>query len=171
MVSFCWFPNFSWRLLFVLCMAIWLSSSKPPNLALPVSLANYTCTCSLQLVYAFQTADSANIMPYTIIMGEGLTLTLLYTLYYCIQHYTPLCWWCQSCHTSVPCIYIFCSVDLNAADTGVQLKTTVVAQDRKPGSAEAKRDSQCQCWCVSQCHSVATSSLVLFFFLAICGLV
>ena len=39
------------------------------------------------------------------------------------------------------------SVDLNAADTGVQLKTTVVsAADRsKPGSAETKREGQCQC--------------------------
>ena len=39
-----------------------------------------------------------------------------------------------------------CSVDLNAADTGVQLKTTVVSPtDRKPGSAEAKREGQCNC--------------------------
>ena len=80
-------------------MAIWLSSSEPPNLALPVSLANYTCTCSLQLVYAFQTADSANIMPYTIIMGEGLTLTLIFfihctsvysTIHLCVDDVNPV---------------------------------------------------------------------------------
>ena len=42
-------------------------------------------------------------------------------------------------------LLFLCSVDLNAADTGVQLKTTVVTADRKPGSAEAKREGQCNC--------------------------
>ena len=43
--------------------------------------------------------------------------------------------------------YLFLySVDLNAADTGVQLKTTVVSSDRgKPGSAETKKEGQCNC--------------------------
>lgn len=60
---------------------------------------------------------------------------------YILQHssITP----CLSICPSFPVDLALCSVDLNAADTGVQFKTTVTTQDNKRAK-EAKQEN-CSC--------------------------
>ena len=46
--------------------------------------------------------------------------------------------WFSVCNHFSSFTYLFCSVDLNAADTGVQLKPSTPLQDRKPTAQTGK---------------------------------